>query len=86
MVVPSYENHSLWLMARRERVGNNDVDLLVVLPKADHKRLSGIEILRILNGLPISKDVVVTVSEETQSRGNILRPALQEGKMSYERK
>lgn len=60
---------------------NSDVDLLVVLPKVDHKRRAAIEILRILNDLPISKDVVVTASEETQTRGNIigniLRPALQ---------
>ena len=60
------------------------------LPSEEHKRLAAIEILRTLNGLPISKDVVVTTLNEIKKRGNIvgdiLRPALQEGKVGYERK
>jgi len=49
-----------------------------------------IEILRSLNGLPVSKDVVITAPEEIASRGNligdVLRPALKEGKIVYERR
>jgi len=76
--------------ARGDAREDSDVDLLVVLPKVDHKRRAAIEILRALNGLPISKDVVVTTPEEIKKRGkivgNILLPALQEGKVIYERK
>jgi predicted nucleotidyltransferase len=75
--------------ARGEAREDSDLDLLVVLPKVEHKRKAAIEILRTLNGLPISKDVVVTTPEEIKARGHIvgdvLRPALQEGKIIYER-
>ena len=76
--------------ARGEAREDSDIDLLVVLRKVDHKRRAAIEILRVLNGLPISKDVVVTTPEEIAERGNIigdiLRPALREGKIIYEQK
>jgi hypothetical protein len=52
--------------------------------------MAAIEVLRALIGLPISKDVVITTPEEIKSRGHvvgdILRPALQEGKIIYERR
>lgn len=74
--------------ARGEARADSDVDLLVVLPKVEHKRHVAIEILRALNGLPISKDVIVATPEEIRKRGNIigniLRPALLEGKVIYE--
>ena len=76
--------------ARGEAREDSDLDLLVVLPRVEHKRKAAIEILRSLNGLPISKDVVVTTPEEIKARGHvvgdILRPALQEGKIIYERR
>ena len=69
---------------------DSDVDLLVVLLKIEHKRRVAIEILRALNGLPISKDVIVSTPEEIKKRGkvvgNILQPALEEGKIIYEQK
>jgi predicted nucleotidyltransferase len=75
--------------ARGEAREDSDLDLVVVLPRVEHKRKAAIEILRALNGLPISKDVVVTTPEEIKARGHvvgdILRPALQEGKIIYER-
>jgi len=41
-----------------------------------------------LSNLPISKDIIVATSEEIERRGkivgNILRPALEEGKVIYE--
>lgn len=69
---------------------DSDLDLLVVLPKVEHKRKAAIEVLRALNGLPITKDVIVTTPNEIKERGqvvgNILRPALEEGKIIYESK
>jgi predicted nucleotidyltransferase len=74
--------------ARGEATFDSDVDLLVVLPKVDHKRKAAIEVLRVLNGLPISKDVVITTPQEIieygKQVGNILRPALEEGEVIYE--
>jgi predicted nucleotidyltransferase len=62
--------------------GDSDLDLLVVISKVEHKRKAAIEVLRVLNGLPISKDVIVTTPQEIEERGkiigDILRPALEE--------
>ncbi|MCI0551881.1 MAG: nucleotidyltransferase domain-containing protein [Anaerolineae bacterium] len=75
--------------ARGDARPDSDLDLLVVLPEVENKRHATIAILRTLNGLPASKDVVVTTPEEIQRRGNIigniLHPALREGKVVYER-
>jgi predicted nucleotidyltransferase len=74
--------------ARGEAEQESDLDLLVVLPKVEHKRKAAIEVLKALNGLPISKDVIVTTPQELEERGkvigDILRPALKEGKVVYE--
>ena len=76
--------------ARGSAREDSDLDLLVVLPKVEHKRKAAIEVMRVLNGLPISKDVVITTPEEIKERGHvigyILRPALEEGKVVYESK
>jgi uncharacterized protein len=76
--------------ARGEAREDSDLDLLVVLSKVEHKRKAAIEVLRALNGLPISKDVIVTTPQEIEERGkiigDILRPALEEGKVVYEPK
>ena len=68
---------------------SSDLDLLVVLPHVEDKRRATLEIMRALNDLPVSKDIVVTTPEEIAARGNtighVLRPALREGKVLYER-
>jgi predicted nucleotidyltransferase len=75
--------------ARGQARPDSDLDLLVVLPHVENKRRAAVEILRALNGLPVSKDVIVTTPEEIAARGNtighVLRPALREGKVVYER-
>ena len=67
----------------------SDIDLLVVLPQAANKRQAAIEIRRALKDFPVSKDIIVTTPDEIARRGNlvgdILRPALREGKVIYER-
>jgi len=75
--------------ARGEASQWSDVDLLVVLPEVVHKRKAMVEILRALNDLPVAKDVIVTTPEEIVERGNlvgsVLRSALREGRVLYER-
>jgi predicted nucleotidyltransferase len=75
--------------ARGEARAQSDVDLLVVLRSVSDKRRSAIEIRRALADLPMGKDIVVTTPEEIAKRGDvvgtILRPALREGKVLYER-
>lgn len=75
--------------ARGEAGRWSDVDLLVVLPNGTDKRQAAVEILRALGDLPACKDIVVTTPEEIERRGQlvgtVLRPALREGKVLYER-
>lgn len=81
--------------ARGEAGRWSDLDLLVVLPEVRDKRATMVEALRALNGLrdldgmPVAADVIVTTPAEITSRGDVpgsvLRPALREGKVVYER-
>jgi predicted nucleotidyltransferase len=75
--------------ARGDATADSDVDLLVVLPEAPDKRQAAIAIRRVLRDLPVSKDIVVTTPDEIARRGDligpVLRPALREGKVLYER-
>jgi len=75
--------------ARGQAGPDSDVDLLIVLPEAENKRQAAIEIRRQLNDLTVPTDIVVTTPDEIERRGTligtILRPALREGKVLYER-
>jgi uncharacterized protein len=75
--------------ARGDAGPESDVDLLVVFPQVANKRLAAVAIRRILADLPVCKDVVVTTPEEITRRGDligtVLRPALREGRVLYER-
>jgi uncharacterized protein len=75
--------------ARDEAGPDSDVDLLIVLPEAPDKRQTAIAIRRALNDLPIPKDVIVTTPDEIKRRGHVvgsvLRSALREGRVIYER-
>src|SRR5689334_11199556 len=74
--------------ARGEAGEDSDVDLLVVLPKVEHKRKAAIQIGNSLSTLPIGKDIIVTTPEDIdkygKTVGDILLPALEEGKVIYE--
>jgi uncharacterized protein len=75
--------------ARGDARPDSDVDLPVVLSQVANERLVAVEIRRALADLPVCKDIVVTTPEEITRRGDligtVLRPALREGKVLYER-
>lgn len=75
--------------ARGEANVHSDLDLLVVLQRVSPKRREAVEMRRALGDLPVSKDVIVTTPEEIERRGDlvgtVLRPALREGRVLYER-
>lgn len=75
--------------ARQEARKGSDIDLLVVMSETVDKRQIAVAIRRSLNDLPISKDIIVTTTDEIERRGDligtVLRPALREGKVIYER-
>jgi predicted nucleotidyltransferase len=75
--------------ARGNASKHSDVDILVVLQEAADKRKAAIQIRRAIADLPVSKDIIVTTPDEIARRGNlvgtVLRSALREGKVIYER-
>jgi len=76
--------------AARERMGpDSDLDILVIVPGPAHRRALAQEILRNLHGIPLPVDIVVATEQDVASYGDkvgtILRPALREGQVIYER-
>jgi predicted nucleotidyltransferase len=75
--------------ARGDARPDSDVDLLVVLPHVANKREAMVAMLSALRDLPVAKDVVVTTPDEIERRGHligsVLRPALREGRVVYDR-
>ncbi len=78
-------------LARGEPNYDSDVDLLVVFDyvELENKRKLAVDIHRAFAGIPVPVDVIVTDVDEIRRRGHlvgpILRPALEEGKVVYER-
>ena len=78
-------------LARGEVNYDSDVDLLVVFDRVEleNKREFTVEIRRALARFPVPKDIIVTDVDEIRRRGHlvgtILRPALEEGRVIYER-
>lgn len=68
-----------------------DIDLLVVFEEVEweRKRELTVDIMRSLANLPVPKDIVVADVDEICRRGHlvgtVLRPALRDGKVVYER-
>ncbi len=67
----------------------SDVDLLVVMPDACERRETAIRIGAALADMPVAKDIIVTTPNEIATRGHVintvLRSALREGRVIYER-
>ncbi len=68
---------------------DSDVDLLVVLPLTQDRRTIRLGIRRALSGMGLPKDIVVATPHELERYhecpGTIIRAALDEGKVLYER-
>ena len=91
-IIKQFDPQSIILFgsyARGEATVNSDVDLLIIFSEVNSKRQMAISIRQALADLPIAKDIVVTTTQEVarygQLVGTVLRPALREGKVLYER-
>ena len=91
-IVARFQPSRILLFGSRARGTDNrwsDVDLLVVMEEVTDKRQAAIEIGRVLSNLPVGKDIIVTTPEEIARRGHlvgsVLRAALREGKVVYDR-
>jgi len=75
--------------ARGDAGVDSDIDLLVVMPSCENRKAITISIMKSLSDLPVSKDIVVTTSQELALRGKlantVLNPALHEGRVIYAR-
>ena len=78
-------------LARGETNRDSDIDLLVVFEHVEweNKRELEVDVRVALAEVPVPIDVIVTDPDEISRRGHlvgpILRPALREGKILYER-
>jgi predicted nucleotidyltransferase len=76
--------------ARGEVTRDSDIDLLVIMPVAGSKRHKAAEIGKAIGAVGIPKDILVFTPEDVVQYGHlvgtILKPALKEGKVLYERK
>ncbi len=75
--------------ARGDARPDSDLDLIFVLAQVEDKRQAMVEMHRALADLPVAKDVIVTTPDEIERRGHlvgsVLLPALEEGRVIYER-
>ena len=75
--------------ARGGAATNSDVDLLVVMPVQETRRKLATQIDLSLVGIEFPTDVIVVTPEEVECNkdriGTIIRPAIREGKVLYER-
>jgi predicted nucleotidyltransferase len=76
-------------VARGQSNPDSDLDMLVIVRGPVHRRALAQEIYKNLHGILTPVDIVVAteqdVQEHGQAIGSILRPALREGKVIYDR-
>lgn len=76
--------------ARGEVTRDSDIDLLVIMPVSGSKLLKAAEIHKSIGAVGIPKDILVFTPEDIAKYGRlvgtILKPALEEGMVLYERK
>ncbi len=76
--------------ARGEAGPDSDVDLLVIMPVSTTRREAAVQIGAALTDIPVPKDLVVFTPEDVEEFGDrvgtILKPALEEGVVLYERR
>lgn len=75
--------------ARGKANADSDLDLLVIVPKAQHLRQESIRVRRALRGLLVPVDIIMATSEQIRRLGNVnglvYQSALREGTVLYER-
>ncbi len=75
--------------ARGQAGPDSDADLLIVMTVDGSKRQQAVQIDLALEGIPIPIDLVVVTPEDVQKyrdvAGTIIREAMQEGKVLYDR-
>ena len=75
--------------ARGQGATDSDADLLVVMPVDGSKREQAVQIDLALEGIPIPIDLIVVTPEDVEkcreTTGTIIREAVREGKVLYER-
>lgn len=69
---------------------DSDIDLVVVVPKVDDKHRLAVDMRTALADVPVPNDVIPTDPDEIRRRGDtlggVLRAALREGQVVYERR
>lgn len=68
---------------------DSDIDLLVIVPRVNDKHSLAVDMRVALADLPVPKDVIPTDPDEIRQRGDsfgsVLRSALRDGRVVYER-
>jgi len=76
-------------VARGQSNADSDFDMLVIVRGPAHRRALAQEIYKNLRGILTPVDIVVATEQDVQQHGqaigSILRPALKEGRVVYER-
>jgi uncharacterized protein len=75
--------------ARGTPTPDSDADLLIVMKVQGSKRTQAVEIDLLLEGIPIPTDVIVATPDDVKqyrdSPGTVIREAMREGRVLYER-